>query len=144
MPSFDDAVTTAAPIEEVFKLLYDPARIGTWLQGVDLVEPHGHDGRGDFTVYPAGFPDYPMPQGLRTGADGRTVVFSCLMFALEYAWRLEPAGADGDATRIAVRVEIPEAEAERLEEQRALIGASLLALAAVAERSATAAPRARG
>ena len=39
MPTFDDSATTAAPVEEVWKLLYDPARIVEWWEGIERVEP---------------------------------------------------------------------------------------------------------
>lgn len=133
MPTFDDDTTADAPIEEVWKLLYDPGRLAEWMDGVETVVPEGHDGKGDITLYPTGYPDFPMPQNLRTDRDGRTVTISCLVSDLEFAWRLEPTGADEDRTRIAVHVEIPEREAARLDDQRAAIAASLRALAALAE-----------
>jgi uncharacterized protein YndB with AHSA1/START domain len=50
MPTFDDATTTRAPVEEVWKLLYDPARFPDWWAGVATVEP-SEEG---FTLYPEG------------------------------------------------------------------------------------------
>jgi len=138
MPTFDDATTTTAPVEEVWKLLYDPARLVEWWDGVERIETHGTDGKGNVTIWPEGYPDFPMPQNLRTDADGRQVTISCLVSDLVFEWRLEPAGGD---TRISVHVEIPEAEASRLDDQRAAIATSLRALA---ELAATDAPRARG
>jgi uncharacterized protein YndB with AHSA1/START domain len=129
MPEFDDAAIAAAPPEEVWKLLYDPARFAEWWSGVETVEPDGHDGRGDITIYPDGYPDFPMPQQLRTDIDGRRVTISCLVSDLVYEWRLEPAGG---GTRIGVHVDIPAAEAHRLETQRDAVSASLRALAALA------------
>ena len=64
-----------------------------------------------------------MPQNLRTDADGKRVTVPCLVSDLVFAWQLEPLE---DGTRIAVHVEIPEAEAFRLDDQRA---ASALCLA---------------
>ena len=55
-----------------------------------------------------GYPDFPMPQQMRTDGDGHKVLVSCLVSDLVFEWRLEPLG---DGTRIAVHVEIPEAEA---------------------------------
>jgi hypothetical protein len=131
MPTFDDATTTTAPVEEVWKLLYDPARLVEWMEGIERVEPHGTGGKGDMTIWPDGYPDFPMPQNLRTDADGKRVTISCLVSDLVFEWRLEPL-PDDDGTRIGVHVEIPEAEAFRLDDQRAAIAASLRALADLA------------
>ena len=129
MPTFDDSTTTAAPVEEVWKLLYDPSRFPEWWQGVETVEPDGRDGEGDFTLYPDGHPDFPMPQQLRTDGDGRGVTISCLVKHLVFEWRLEALDA---GTRIAVHVEIPAEEAHRLDSQRGAMSASLRSLAALA------------
>jgi len=129
MPTFDDATTTTAPVEEVWKLLYDPARLIEWWEGIERIETHGTEGKGNVTIWPDGYPDFPMPQNLRTDADGKLVTISCLVSDLVFAWKLEPLE---DGTRIAVHVEIPEAEAFRLDDQRAAISASLRALAALA------------
>ena len=129
MPTFDDATTTTAPVEEVWKLLYDPARLIEWWEGIERIETHGTDGKGNVTIWPDGYPDFPMPQNLRTDADGKRVTVSCLVSDLVFAWKLEPVD---DGTRISVHVEIPEEEAARLDDQRAAIGASLRALAELA------------
>ena len=130
MPAFDDSATAAAPVEEVWKLLYDPARMVEWWEGIERVEPSG---AGEITIYPDGYPDFPMPQELRTASDGRGLTISCLVSYLVYEWRLE---ALDDGTRIGVHVEIPEEEAHRLEAQRAGVGASLRSLAALATATA--------
>jgi uncharacterized protein YndB with AHSA1/START domain len=143
MPTFDDSTTTPAPPEDVWKLLYDPVRFVDWWEGIEAIRAEGHEGQGDITMYPTGYPDFPMPQNLRTDGDGRGVTISCLVSDLVFAWRLEPL-ADADGTRIAVHVEIPEQEAHRLDDQRAVVSASLRSLAALAAGGTTAAPRARG
>jgi uncharacterized protein YndB with AHSA1/START domain len=130
MPTFDDSATADAPVEEVWKLLYDPARMVEWWAGIERVEPSGD---GDITIYPDGYPDFPMPQELRTAADGRGLTISCLVSYLVFEWRLEPLG---DGTRINVHVEIPEEEAHRLAAQRAGVSASLRSLAALATATA--------
>jgi hypothetical protein len=140
MPTFDDETTTSAPVEEVWKLLYDPSRFPEWWTGVETVDPAGRDGEGDITLYPEGYPDFPMPQQLRADGDGKRLTISCLVSYLVFEWRLETL--DDDTTRIAVHVEIPEEEAHRLETQRGAVSASLRSLAALA--GATDAPRARG
>ena len=130
MPTFDDSATSEAPVEEVWKLLYDPARMVEWWEGVERVEPSGE---GEITVYPDGYPDFPMPQELRTAGDGRGLTISCLVSSLVFEWRVEPLDP---GTRIRVHVEIPEEEAHRLEGQRAGVSASLRSLAALATATA--------
>jgi uncharacterized protein YndB with AHSA1/START domain len=124
MPTFDDSAATPAAPEEVWKALYDPARFPEWWSGIGTVEPGAG---GEFTMYPDGYPDFPMPQTIRTArGDGRVTV-SCQVSDLVFEWRLseEPGGG----TRIAVHVEIPDAEAHRLDGQRASIRDSLTRLA---------------
>lgn len=133
MPTFDDSATSEAPVEEVWKLLYDPARMVEWWEGIERVDGGGHDGKGNLTLYPEGYPDFPMPQELRAAADGRGLTISCLVSYLVYEWRLEPLDP---GTRIRVHVEIPEEEAHRLETQRAGVSASLRSLAALATATA--------
>lgn len=131
MPSFDDGALVDGPPEEVFKLLHDPARLPEWMAGVGSVEDVVEtDSGAGFTLYPAGYPDFPMAQAIRASADRRRVTVSCHVSFLEFAWTLEEA--DGDRTRLSVHVEMPEAEAHRLADQRAAVRASLERLAAVA------------
>lgn len=129
MPSFHDSADAQAAPEEVWKLLYDPARFPDWWAGIGTVEV-GEDG-GSYTMYPDGYPDFPMAQVLDTAREQHRVTVSCLVSDLRFEWGLEPLG-DGDATRITVDVEIPEAEAARLESQREAIRASLAKLADLA------------
>jgi uncharacterized protein YndB with AHSA1/START domain len=133
LPTFDDSATTSAPVEEVWKLLYDPTRMVEWWQGIERVDDDGHDGKGNLTIYPDGYADFPMPQELRPAAHGRGLTISCLVSYLVFEWRLEPLDA---GTRIRVHVEIPEEEAHRLETQRAGVSASLRALAALSTATA--------
>ena len=117
MPGFDDSATTPAAPEEVWKALYDPARFPEWWTGVETVEPGD---AGSYTMYPDGYPDFPMLQAISTArADGRVTV-SCQVSDLVFEWRLEED--PGGGTRIGVHVEIPETEAHRLDGQRAASG----------------------
>ena len=131
MPTFDDRARSAAPPEDVWKLLYDPSRFPEWWAGVGTVEPSDVDG-ATYTMYPDGYPDFPMPQQLRGDHDGGSVAISCLVSDLDFEWRLHPLDG-GRATEITVHVAIPAAEAHRLDGQRDAIHCSLLALAALAE-----------
>ena len=131
MPSFDDGAVIDSPPEEVWKLLHDPGRLPEWMDGVGSVEDvRAADGGREFTLYPEGYPDFPMAQRLTTTRDHRRVTVSCHVSFLEFAWTLEEA--DGDRTRLGVHVELPEAEAHRLADQRAAVRASLERLATVA------------
>ncbi len=128
MPSFRDSADAAAPPEEVWKLLYDPARFPDWWAGIGTVEL-GKEGH--YTMYPDGYPDFPMAQLLDTRRDGHSVTVSCLVSDLRFEWHLE-ALEGGQRTRIRVEVEIPESETARLESQQQTIRASLSSLAALA------------
>jgi len=126
MPSFHDTTTSTAPPEEVWKLLYDPSRFPDWWEGIGTVEVASE---AEYTMYPEGYPDFPMAQVLDTRRDQQRVTVSCLVSALRFEGQLEPAGA---GTTIHVDVEIPEAEGHRLESQREVISASMRRLAEVA------------
>jgi len=127
VPSFHDSADSAAAPEEVWKLLYDPSRFPHWWAGIETVEV---DDDRSYTMYPDGYPDFPMEQLLDTRRDEQRVTVSCLVSDLRFEWRIEPQEA---GTRISVEVEIPEAEARRLDAQREIIRASLRRLAALAE-----------
>ena len=126
MPSFHDSTTSAAPPEDVWKLLYDPSRFPDWWAGIETVNITSS---GEYTVYPDGYPDFPMAQLLDTQRDQRRVTVSCLVSDLRFEWRLEPAG---EGTRITVDVEIPDTEAHRLDNQRGIISTSMKQLAQLA------------
>jgi uncharacterized protein YndB with AHSA1/START domain len=126
MPSFHDTVTSAAPPEDVWKLLYDPSRFPDWWTGIGTIEVK--DG-GEYTMYPDGYPDFPMAQLLDTHREQQRVSVSCLVSDLRFEWRLKP---DGEGTLVTVDVEIPDTEAHRLETQREVIRTSMQRLAQLA------------
>lgn len=126
MPAFDDEIVTAAAPETVWKLLYDPSRFPEWWAGVGTVTP----GSDTYTMYPTGYPDFPMPQELTARRETGTVMISCLVSDLRFEWRLRP---DATGTAVSVRVEIPDSEAHRLDTQRDVIRRSLAKLAELAE-----------
>jgi len=128
MPSFHDSADAEAPPEEVWKLLYDPARFPDWWAGIASIEP-GED--GSYTMWPDGYPDFPMAQLLETRRDAHSVTVSCLVSDLRFEWRLEVLDG-GERTRIRVEVEIPESETARLDSQKQTIHASLSSLATLA------------
>jgi hypothetical protein len=110
----------------VWKLLYDPVRFPEWWSGVATVDREAAD---RYTVYPEGYPDFPMAQLLETRRHEQRVTISCLVSDLRFEWRLAPAG---EGTLISVEVEIPEAEAHRLDTQRDVISRSMRRLAELA------------
>jgi uncharacterized protein YndB with AHSA1/START domain len=126
MPSFHDTVTAAAPPEEVWKLLYDPSRFPDWWAGVGTVDVTAE---AEYTMYPDGYPDFPMPQLLDTRREEQRVTVSCLVSDLRFEWHLAP---EGSGTLITVDVEIPDAEAHRLDTQREVISESMRRLAELA------------
>jgi uncharacterized protein YndB with AHSA1/START domain len=126
MPSFHDSASSPAPPEEVWKLLYDPSRFPDWWAGIGTVDVQ--DDR-QYTMYPDGYPDFPMAQVLDTRQDQQRVTVSCLVSDLRFEWRLQP---DGEGTLIAVDVAIPDAESHRLDTQREIISASMRRLAELA------------
>jgi uncharacterized protein YndB with AHSA1/START domain len=132
VPALRDSTRSAAAPEEVWKLLYDPSQFPNWWVGVETVEVGD---AGNYTMYPDGYPDFPMAQLLATRRDEQRVTISCLVSDLRFEWRLEPAG---EGTQIMVEVEIPEAEAHRLDSQRQVIQASLRRLARLAAESSAA------
>ena len=129
MPGFTLSGTAAAPVEEVWKLLFDPTRFPEWWAGVERVRTGAN---GEYTLWPLGYPEFPMPQRLRAEQQAGRVTMSCQVSDIDFAWQLAEVA---DGTAITVRVELPEAEAHRLDGQRELITTSLAALAELAERA---------
>ncbi len=125
MPEFEESSVSQAPPEQVWKLLFDPTRFPEWWAGVGSVRTGDGDGR--YTMFPDGYPDFPMPQTLRTTREAGAVTISCLVSDLSFDWRLRPSGP---GTEIRVHVMIPDAEAHRLDAQREIIRQSLARLAA--------------
>lgn len=126
MPSFNLCSHTGAPIEEVWKLIHDPSRFPEWWAGVETVQP-GEEGA--YTMWPVGYPDFPMAQMLSSELIRGRVTISCLVSDLEFRWQLREAD---DGTDIEVHVVLPEAEADRMAAQRAILADSLDRLAALA------------
>jgi hypothetical protein len=127
MPGFELNTDCRAPVEEVWKLLFDPDRFTDWWAGIQAVRK---DAPGQFTLWPAGYPEFPLPQTLRADQVGGWVIISCQVFAVEIVWQLVEASA---GTSIHVNVTAPESEARRLNRQRPLIEESLRRLTALAE-----------
>jgi uncharacterized protein YndB with AHSA1/START domain len=129
VPSFHDSALSAGQPEDVWKLLYDPSRFPEWWAGIETVEVE-RDGK--YTIFPDGYPDFPMAQLLDTEREQHRVTVSCLVSDLRFEWRLEPAE---EGTLITVDVEIPDGEAHRLDGQREIIHDSLQRIAELAAAS---------
>jgi uncharacterized protein YndB with AHSA1/START domain len=131
MPTFDDETISKASPRAVWKVLYDPLRFPDWWSGIEsAVAGDANGGNADVTLYPTGYPDFPLPQLVETRAEDRRVVVSCTVSDLVFDWRLD---VHGPGTRIGVHVEIPEREHARLATQQEVISASLRRLAELAE-----------
>ena len=130
MPGFALTGGCRAPVEEVWKLLFDPARFPQWWAGVETVRPGPP---GEFTLWPTGYPDFPMPQKLRVDQANERITISCQVSDIELVWQLAEAGT---GTAIHVTVSLPEREAHRLDGQHQAIEESLRRLTALAEAAA--------
>jgi hypothetical protein len=96
------------------------AQFPLWWAGTGSVETDSDV--GDYTMYPEGYPDFPMPQALETSQEDRAVKISCLVSDLCFEWRLQPSL---NGTEISVHVEVPDHEAHRLDTQRDIIRRSV-------------------
>jgi uncharacterized protein YndB with AHSA1/START domain len=127
MPGFALSTDCRAPVEEVWKLLFDPTRFPEWWVGVETVRVGTP---GEYTQWPVGYPDFPMPQKLRVDQAGGRVTVSCQVSDIDVVWQLAEASV---GTSISVNVTLPESEAHRLDGQHQVIEESLRRLTALAE-----------
>jgi hypothetical protein len=127
MPGFAMDAQCQAPVEEVWKLLFDPARFPDWWAGIETVRKDSVD---EITLWLTGFPDFPLPQRLRIDEVSERVTMSCQVFDIEVIWQLAEADT---GTSITVAVSVPEREADKLDWQHDLIEQSLRRLTALAE-----------
>ena len=132
MPGFALTDTAAAPVEEVWKLLFDPSRFPEWWAGIETVrvgaegELHG--------LARAGYPDFPLPQKLRADPANGRVTMSCQTFDIEFSWQLAEHGED---TRITVTADVPADLADLVGAlEREVLAVSLTALVKLAEAEA--------
>ena len=83
----------------------------------------------NYTMWPQGYPDFPMDQRLEVSPLPGTVTISCLVSDLVFRWQLrEHEGG----TEVNVHVELPDREAHRLADQRRLLEVSLTTLTRLA------------
>ena len=113
MPRFTLTETVAAPVEDVWKLVFDPTRYPEWWVGPETGLPEAP----------------PLPLLLGTDRGSGRITLSCQVSAMEFVWQL---AEHGESTRITVRVDVPPAAAALLEPERTALTASLAGLAALA------------
>jgi uncharacterized protein YndB with AHSA1/START domain len=130
MPEFSLSGHADAPVEEVWKLLFDPTRFPEWWTGIQTVRDDGTDG---YTVWIDGYPNFPWPQQLRDDRDEGRVTISCQVRDIDFVWQL---AEDALGTRINVHVILPDSQAHRLDGAREMITTSLARLAILAEATA--------
>ncbi|MGH4017111.1 MAG: SRPBCC family protein [Pseudonocardiaceae bacterium] len=131
MPEFTLSGRADAPVEEVWKLLFDPTRFPEWWAGVQTVRNDRADG---YTAWMQGDPDFHWPQQLRADrAEGR-VTISCQVTDIDFVWQLVQ---DGPGTRIDVHVTLPNSQAHQLDSEREIITTSLARLATLAQATTT-------
>jgi uncharacterized protein YndB with AHSA1/START domain len=127
MPEFTLTATADAPVEEVWKLLFDPTRIPEWWAGIESVRLEGAD---TYTLWFDGMPDLALPQQMRAERREGRVTMSCRVNEVEFTWQLTELG---DGTGISVHVVIAPAKAYQVDRARELLAVSLPTLAALAE-----------
>lgn len=129
MPGFSESGVCRAPAVEVWKLLYDPGRYMEWWTGTERVQIDA----GAVSRYVPDAPGFAYPTAIATSGAGEHVTISCLLTDIVYEWTLEPH-PPGCAVRL--RVEIPEALADKLAGQLRDMQDAFARLVAVAEREA--------
>jgi uncharacterized protein YndB with AHSA1/START domain len=131
MPEFTLTATADAPVEEVWKVLFDPTRIPEWWAGIESVRL---EGPGAYTLWFDGMPDFAMPQQMRAERREGRVTMSCQVNEVEFTWQLTERG---HGTGISVHVVIAPAKAYQLDGAREILALSLPTLAALAEEGAS-------
>jgi hypothetical protein len=129
MPEFALSAVCRAPVEEVWKLLFDPARFPEWWAGIETVR---HDAPGEITLWRTGYPDIALRQTLQVDEASERVTISCQLEDIDFVWQLAEAGT---GTSINVNVTLPERNARRLDRQHQVISESLRRLTTLAEAS---------
>jgi uncharacterized protein YndB with AHSA1/START domain len=131
VPEFTLSGRADAPVEEVWKLLFDPTRFPQWWAGLQAVRDDTGDG---YTAWLDGSPDFPMPQRLRGERVAGRVTISCQITGIDFRWQL---AEDGPGTRIEVHVALPGSAAPLLDGEREVISTSLARLALLAAAAAS-------
>jgi uncharacterized protein YndB with AHSA1/START domain len=123
MPSFRESIVCPAPPARVWRMVHDPERFAEWMVDTERVE---HGEQGTVTRYLHGWPDFPMPTRVHSRTEGARVVISCLVSDVDFRVSLAP---DAAGCAVDIDVFVPDAEAHREGDLRALVAASLVRLA---------------
>ena len=138
MPEFTLTARAAAPVEEVWKLLFDPTRFPEWWAGIETVQVESPQA---YTIWLDSAPEFPMPQQLRTDTRAGRVTMSCQVSDIDFSWQLAESP---DGTEITARAVVPPHEGGRLDYVRDMVSASLGALTALADADSDGAGRLGG
>ncbi|MDN5859330.1 MAG: SRPBCC family protein [Pseudonocardia sp.] len=132
MPEITLTARAAAPVEEVWKLLFDPSRFPEWWAGINTVQVESPNA---YTLWMDNDPQFPML--LRTDTRAGRVTMSCQVNDIDFSWQLAetPTG-----TQITARASMPELEGGLLEYVREMVTSSLGALTTLAEAGTGRAP----
>ena len=103
MPAFDDSAVSPAAPQDVWLMLYDPLRFPLWWTGIETaLAGDAKGGTADVTIYPDGYPDFPMLTDSSAAAP-RIVDSRCPAPSPTCCWIGARAGAGGDADQRARR-----------------------------------------
>ena len=127
MPGFELNTDCRAPVEEVWKLLFDPDRFLDWWAGIEAVRK---DAPGQFTLWPPATPTSRCRKSC--GPTRPTGGSSSPARSSPSIWSGSSPKA-GTGTSIHLNVTAPESQAHRLDRQRQLIEESLRRLTTLAE-----------
>ena len=139
MPEFTLTARAAAPVEEVWKLLFDPTRFPEWWAGIETVQVESAAGlhaSGSTAIRTSRCRSSCAP----TPGAGR-VTMSCQVSDIDFIWQLAETP---DGTEITARAVVPPHERGRLAYVAEMVSASLDALTALVEADPDGAGRLRG
>lgn len=73
-----------APAGGVTEAPLRPLPVPGWWTGIETVRAAGP---GEFTRWPTGYPDFPMPHKLRVDPANERVSVSCQVSGIEFTWQ---------------------------------------------------------
>jgi uncharacterized protein YndB with AHSA1/START domain len=124
---YEETATCDAPVEEVWALLYDPARLPEWWEATARSEAIV----GGANRYTRDAPDVAVPTRIHRAPERSRVVISCQVADVVWEWTLKPAEA---GCRVRLNMQLADGEAHLFDSARADMRASIRRLVAAAER----------